>query len=544
MSDRFQGKGAGQGWQAGVELAGISEWTLPNGLRVLILPDPSQPTLTVNMVYLVGSRMETRGDRGVAHLLEHMLFKGTPTFPEIPRALREKGARFNGTTWLDRTHYFETLPASNDNLRFALQLEAERMNQVAIEEDELNRELGVVKNELLRGENVPGRVLFQRVMATAYQRHGYGHPTIGLMDDLNEMTVERVRHYYETHYVPNRAVLVVAGDVQVEQVLDEIEKRFGGMEPCRIPVEETSRFGEPPQDGPRQIELRRVTEVSELVAGYHVPAGGHVDFAALQLLVHICSLRPTGRLYRQLVEQSVGSAVSSVALALHDPGVFLVSVDVPDTEAIENAETTMLRIIETELAEGVSTEELARASNEIQKRATLEMADSSRLAVALTEAIALGDWRYYFLQKEQHRKVTCEDIQRVASTYLVESNRTLGRLIASKRDQKIEVPGHTAGDLLTNANHVVHGPTPGEPFATSLHEVEERIGRDKLASRFRIAKLDRQTRGDLVTFVARFRFGNERALVGQSAATRLLADWMMRGSKQRDHWESKTPCDE
>ncbi|HET9451714.1 MAG TPA: insulinase family protein, partial [Aggregicoccus sp.] len=159
------------------QVEGIREHRLPNGLRVLLFPDPTKPTVTVNVTYFVGSKHEGYGETGMAHLLEHLLFKGTPKTPNVPQALTERGARPNGTTWLDRTNYFETLPASDANLRWALGFEADRMVNSFVSAKDLASEMTVVRNELERGENDPQGVLFERMMSSAYLWHNYGKAT-------------------------------------------------------------------------------------------------------------------------------------------------------------------------------------------------------------------------------------------------------------------------------------------------------------------------------------------------------------------------------
>ena len=195
-------------------IEGITEYRLDNGLRVLLFPDPTRPKVTVNLTVLVGSRHEGYGETGMAHLLEHMLFKGTPTHPDIPGAMKERGAQFNGSTWLDRTNYYETLPASDKNLEFAIRLEADRMINSPIKAEDLATEFSVVRNEFEMGENSPERVLSQRMMAVAYEWHNYGKSTIGNRSDIERVPVDNLRAFYKKFYQPDNAVLVVAGAVR------------------------------------------------------------------------------------------------------------------------------------------------------------------------------------------------------------------------------------------------------------------------------------------------------------------------------------------
>src|SRR6202790_15263 len=192
-------------------VGGITEYDYPNGLRVLLFPDPSNPKVTVNMTYLVGSRFEGYGETGMAHLLEHMNFIRSTHDREIKKELTGHGAQWNGTTDYDRTNYFETVTASDDNLRWALGLEAERMVNMRIEKPLLDTEMTVVRNEFERGENNAQRILEERVIATAYLWHNYGKSVIGSRADIEKVPIERLAAFYKKYYQPDNAVLVLAG---------------------------------------------------------------------------------------------------------------------------------------------------------------------------------------------------------------------------------------------------------------------------------------------------------------------------------------------
>src|SRR6266498_2101582 len=190
---------------------GITEYKLANGLHVLLFPDQTKQTITVNITYLVGSRNENYGETGMAHLLEHLMFKGTPRHPNIPQELTAHGARPNGTTWLDRTNYYETFQATEENLRWALDLESDRMVHSFIAKKDLDSEMTVVRNEFELGENSPSAVLFERVVSTAFLWHNYGHSTIGARADIENVPIERLQAFWRTYYQPDNAYLLVAG---------------------------------------------------------------------------------------------------------------------------------------------------------------------------------------------------------------------------------------------------------------------------------------------------------------------------------------------
>jgi zinc protease len=291
---------------------GITEYRLDNGLRLLLFPDQSKPTVLVNITYLVGSRFEGYGETGMAHLLEHMLFKGTPSRPDIWKLLQNHGANFNGTTWWDRTNYFEEMPSSAENLDFALALEADRMVNSKIAKQDLAKEFSVVRNEFEKVENSPDIVLEDKMMAAAYQWHNYGKSTIGSRSDIEKVPVENLRAFYKRYYQPDNAILIVAGRFDEKRALELVSKYFGAIpRPTRkLPPTWTV---EPVQDGERQVVLRRTGDVPIVALIYHGVAGADPDKVAEDAIVDILTNKPSGRLYKALVDKGIASMVSGVA---------------------------------------------------------------------------------------------------------------------------------------------------------------------------------------------------------------------------------------
>src|SRR3954463_2711188 len=269
-------------------MGGITEYDFPNGLRVLLYPDPSNPKITVNVTYLVGSRHEGYGETGMAHLLEHLDFIETTNGRDIKREITEHANPWNGTTSSDRTNYYETFVANDDNLRWALGLEADRMVNVKFNKKILDTEMTVVRNEFERGENSPQSILRERVEATAYLRHNYGKSTIGSKEDLERVPVERLEAFYKKFYQPDNAVLVVTGRIDESKTLAMVADSLGKIAKPTRKLEKTYTV-EPPQDGERYVELRRVGQGREVVIAYHAVAAGHPDSAALQVLSGIMS---------------------------------------------------------------------------------------------------------------------------------------------------------------------------------------------------------------------------------------------------------------
>ena len=309
------------GWLAGLGRAepapprkvatveGITEYRLENGLRVLLFPDASRPKVTVNLTVFAGSRHEGYGETGMAHLLEHMLFKGTPTHPDIPKVLKERGAQFNGTTWLDRTNYFETLPATDENLEFAIRLEADRLVNSFVRREDLATEMTVVRNEFEMGENSPPNILEQRMMAVAYEWHNYGKSTIGNRSDIERVPIERLQAFYRKHYRPDNALLVVAGRFDEKKALELIARYFGAMPRPEAGAGHALHRGAGPgrRAGGHAAAGRRRRRGGGPVPH---PAGPHPEFAAIQILSRILTSAPSGRLYKALVETKKAASVS------------------------------------------------------------------------------------------------------------------------------------------------------------------------------------------------------------------------------------------
>src|SRR5205809_7871535 len=275
---------------------GITEYRLQsNGLRILLFPDLSKPTITVNVIYLVGSRHEDYGETGMAHLLEHLLFKGSKNHPNVPKELQDHGSRPNGTTWFDRTNYFETFQASDANLEWAVDLEADRMVNSFVAKKDLDSEMTVVRNEFESGENSPMEVLEERVLSTAYLWHNYGKSTIGARSDIENVPIERLQAFYRNYYQPDNAVLTIAGKFNEQKTLALVDKYFSPVPQPARRLEKVYTV-EPPQEGERTVTLRRAGDTQLVEALYHVPAISHPDYAAVSILMQVLGSSPAGRL--------------------------------------------------------------------------------------------------------------------------------------------------------------------------------------------------------------------------------------------------------
>jgi len=523
-------------------IEGISEYRLDNGMQVLLFPDPSAPRVTVNLTLFVGSRHEGYGEAGMAHLLEHMLFKGTPDHTNIPKALRDRGAQFNGTTWLDRTNYFETLPAEGDNLDFALRLEADRMMNSYIKGEDLESEMTVVRNEFEQGENSPSMILRQRMWAVAYEWHNYGKSTIGNRADIERVPVENLRRFYRKHYQPDNAMLIVAGQFEQEQALKSIQTYFGSIPRPERELDQTYTE-EPAQDGERSVTLRRVGDVAVVGAMYHTPSGGHEDYAVLDVLESILTAAPSGKLYKALVESKKAASVRGAAYALHDPGVIAFLAEVSQGNDPQVVLGSMLDVIAEFREQDVTDEQVERARQRLLKQRELTAADSKEIAIELSEWAAQGDWRLYFLYRDRVEKVTVADVQRVAQLYLQGNNRTVGMFIPTDEPQRVKVPANPDLAAIIGDYEGREAIATGEQFDVSPGNIERRTRRLRLAEGINAALLPKKTRGESVNLRLKLRYGNAENLRGYAKAAEFLPILMARGTKSLNRQQLQDELD-
>jgi zinc protease len=420
---------------------GITEYTLPNGLRVILLPDASKPIVTVNCTIFVGSRHEGYGETGMAHLLEHMLFKGTPTHPNVPKALRDHGAgnRFNGTTWLDRTNYYETMPATDENLEFGIKLEADRLVNSFVKREDLLSEMTVVRNEFEAGENSPVRIMSQRMMAVAYEWHNYGKSTIGNRADIERVPIENLQAFYRKYYQPDNAMLAIAGHFDEKKAMEYVVKYFGPLKKPARKLDQTYTE-EPAQDGERNVILRRVGSIGATGVVYHIPAAAHEDIAAVQVLEDCLTNEPAGRVYKALVEAKKASRVSGTTYALHDPGVMEITARVEDAGKVDAARDALIETVEALGQKPITEDEVTRSKQRFQRYYDELLAASDQFAVELSNWAGAGDYRLFFLNRDRVDKVTAADVNRVAQKYLIRNNRTVGAFYPTKQAERANIP--------------------------------------------------------------------------------------------------------
>jgi zinc protease len=531
-----------EGVARGPSMGGITEYDLQNGLKVLLLPDPSQDTITVNVTYLVGSRHESYGERGMAHLLEHMLFKGTPRYANPKSELLKRGARYNGTTSFDRTNYFETFPAADEVLDFVLDLEADRMVNARVSRQDLDSEMTVVRNEFEAGQNSPFGLLRERMNAAAYLWHNYGRSVIGTLSDIENVPIERLQAFYRHYYQPDNAVVVVAGRLDEGRALAAIARTFGAIPRPDRKLRPTYTV-EPPQDGERTVILRRVGEVQLANAMYHVPAGGHPDFVAVDLLTQILVAQPSGRLHKALVASGKGAAVFGAERQTREPGSVYFGVAVRRDAPLEPARDALLATLEGFATHPVTDEEVERARTKLKGDVEQLLTNARSVALTLSEMVAIGDWRLLFLYRDRLDKVTRDDVQRVAVAYLRPANRTLGLFRPAAQSERVDIP--PAPDLAAQLKDLngAGAVAAGEAFDPTPENIEARVIRRELPSGMKLALLPKKTRGGTVVAQLALRWGDEASKTGRSAACSMASAMLSRGTHKRTREQLRDALD-
>jgi len=512
------------------EVEGISEYRLANGLQVLLFPDQTKETVTVNVTYHVGSKHENYGETGMAHLLEHLVFKGTPKHKDIPAELSSHGARPNGTTWTDRTNYFETFAATEENIDWALSMESDRMVNSFIAKKDLDSEMTVVRNEFERGENSPFRITIQRMLASAFEWHNYGKTTIGAKADLENVPIDRLQAFYRKYYQPDNATLIVAGKFDPKIMLKKIKGTFGQI-PKPERVINPLYTAEPAQDGERSVTIRRVGDAQMLGAIYHVPAGSHEDFAAINVLNEIISAQGVGRLHKSLVEQKLASNAFGFNFQWAEPGVAIFMAEVDKANDLAKTEEALIATLESFADKKITAEEVEKAKRTLLKNQKLAFNSSERIALNLSEWLGMGDWRLLFLNRDRTETVTVEDVQRVAEYYFTRNNRTVGRYIPAEKPERVTIPETPNVTELVKNYQGRAAVAQGESFDPSHDNIDSRTAISKLDNGVKVALLPKKTRGESVVVRMSLQMGDLLSLQGLGAVGNATGAMLMRGTE-------------
>src|SRR5437899_1441551 len=407
---------------------------------------------------------------------------------------------------------------------------------------DLYNEMTVVRNEFERGENSPMDVVEERVMYTAFLWHNYGKSTIGARSDIENVPIERLQAFYRNYYQPDNAILLVAGKFDEARTLGLVTKYFGPI-PKPQRVLQSNYTVEPTQDGERSVTLRRVGEVQGVVVAYHLPAGSHPDFAALDVAAEILGDSPSGRLYKALVETKRATNVAGYSYQLKEPGVALFSASVRKESSLEDARGILLRTIDEVASKPFTSEEVERARARMLKEFDLLVNSSDRVGLRISEWAGMGDWRLMFLNRDNLRKATAADIQRAAAYYLKPDNRTVGLFIPTAQPDRTAIPDAPdiaamlkdyKGDALMAA---------GEAFDPSPENIDSRTQRATLPGGLKLAMIPKGTRGNAVQANLHLEFGDENSLKGYSAIGRMTSAMLMRGTTKHTRQQLQDELD-
>lgn len=513
---------------------GVKEYSLNNGMRVLLLADASQSNMVVNIVYNVGSKDEGYGEKGMAHLLEHMLFKSTKNLGDIKKQLSDKGGQANGTTWFDRTNYYEIFPSNDENLKWSLQMEADRMINATILQTDLDKEFSVVRNEFEIGENNPTRVMIQNVFSNGYTWHNYGNSTIGSKEDIERVKSPTLRKFYEKYYQPDNATLIIAGKFDEKNALKYITDYFSVLKKPERNLGGTYTV-EPAQNGEKYFEIKRNNDQQIIAAGYHTSAFADKDFAALSALYEILTSDPSGYLYKNLVETQKVSSIWTFSPVVRDPGMVYFNFDVPKDKNLD--ETTSLIRTELDKVSSIkfSQDDLKRAKAKLIKGIENERNNTIDFAINLTEIVGAGNYKLGFLYRDNVENLKLEDINRVAQKYFKNNNRTIGVFRPSSNEERVfpsEFRDQQIADLVKDYKGKALEKEPA-PFEASIANVKKNLTEGKLSNGMKYGLINKELKGDKIQGTFRFRIGNEKDLEGKESIGSMTASLLKAGTKTK-----------
>ena len=518
------------GVERAASVEGLTEYRLPNGLKVLLFPDASKPTVTVNITYLVGSRHENYGETGMAHLLEHMVFKGSTNYTNITQGFNQRGMRPNGTTGLDRTNYFESFQAGDDNLQWALGMEADRMVNSFIAKKDLDLEMTVVRNEYERGENSPFGVLYKRLQSVAYDWHNYGNSTIGNRSDIENVKIENLQAFYRTYYQPDNAVLLVSGKFDPAQTLGWINNSFGKIpKPTRsLPKQWTT---EPTQDGERSFMVRRKGDVQLVVVAYKIPAVVQLDNTAAQFVGSILTNAPNGRLYKSLVETGKATQVFAFPFGGVAPGLAVIAASVKKGDPLEPVRDALMAAMENFDKNPPTTEEMDRVRRDSANAQEKFLNDPERIGTGMSDYIALGDWRFFFYDRDRVAKVTEDQVTAAAKTYFRRDNRTVGMFVPEDEPQRAEIAVAPPIEEVMKDFKPRQDITTAEAFDPSPINIDKRTTLLQVGG-LAVALLPKKNKGESVNVSLRLHWGDEKSLLGKNWISTMTSSLLTAGTSR------------
>ena len=405
---------------------------MSNGLRILVAEVHSLPVISYQVHFAAGSRYEKPGITGITHLFEHMMFKGSKELgpEEFSRIIQANGGTLNAFTTTDNTSYYENLPA--DKLELAVRLEAERLENLRLTEENLEAERQVVRSERkLRSVNSPFGLIVEQLFALAYEQHPYRWPVIGWDSDLRNLTLEDCREYYRVHYAPNKAVVVIVGDVDAGEAAKIVERYYGHL--TSQPPPRLTITPEKPQRGEKRAVFKKISQVASFFAAFHIPGITHPDLFPLQILCMALSTGRSSRFYEKF--EKPGKAVEARAEMGYppffsmDPGLLQIYAIASPSVSLEALEQEVWEEVEALRREPLSPEDLAKVKKQVRSAFLqgLQTLFFQGLLAGLYQVRA-GDFRLFYSVYPQYESVTAEDVLRVARTYLRPENRTVVQL--------------------------------------------------------------------------------------------------------------------
>jgi zinc protease len=510
-------------------LNGIVEYKLENGLIILLCEDNTYNKVTVNITYMSGSNDEGYGEYGIAHVLEHMLFKKSKNFPDIKKSLQKKGAIFNASTWFDRTNYYETFTSIEENINFGISLEYDRMINGIILQDDLNDELSVIRNECEMIDNDPVNVIHDELMSVAYKFHGYGRTTIGNKFDIEKVNIDLVKKFYSKHYFPGNAVLIISGKFDKENVLNIINNKFSLIKKNK---ENLFKFyiKEPTQEGARNFIIKKNTNISFCAIGYHICSAISDEFASIQILSNILTNEKYGFLHKQLVMKNIATNLFSMVYMLKEPGMFLIFSRPSAKMSTFKVLKCMHSLLEEKEKKYIKLNLFESTKYKLLNEYHKIFSNSENLALELTEYIGLNNWKLLFWNKEQIEKITIEKVRSVANKYFIENNRTSGMLI----DQKNNIKAFFHEKIRDKRLFI---------FSSKLIKDSETLFSSKKSNNYwpkekivevfnfnKVVFLKKKIRNQLCQVRIVIHFGNKELLLGKSSVINLLSSMFMKGS--------------
>lgn len=417
------------------KVGGIQEYRLKsNGMRILLASDKSAPVAGCMVTYHVGSVNETTGYTGATHLLEHLMFKGAEKFhpqkgTSVDMVLESRGAVMNATTWMDRTNYYEIVP--KDVLPLALEIEADRMRTAAFTEADRTSEMPVVRNEFERGENLPIVALDKAVWAAAFMAHPYHHSTIGWRSDIEKVSIERLRQFYDDFYWPDNATLTIAGDFDHQEVLKLVKKLFGiySKKPGAYPQMYTE---EPLQEGQRRVLIKRAGNPMICIS-HKIPAALHSDIPALIVLSTVLKDDKSSRLYKAFIDTALATDIITQANYFHDQSLFETYITLTPSTPHVKAEELLQKEYAKIISKGISSKELTAAKRSLRVSFSHRTDGPLAFLSAINEDLAVGDWSRFITLPKDIQQVAVKDIQRVAKKYLIDDQSTVGWFVPTNK---------------------------------------------------------------------------------------------------------------